>query len=426
MRQLVLAVAVLSSVAACGEVIPADTDAAVDAQEIDANPAPCAAAELSVDDFFTCISQRVCSVYEDCIGSASAHIDCENLNLNIFGDLSAAQVKVVIASASAAGRLAWSPTAAAACLALIPEGSCAIFKNNGDPLGSCQAVVGAVNNGNPCQSDLECASPGARCVDRTGGGNRCSGDYVCQAPVAAGQMCTAGNFCQVGDHCIYRNQGGTDLSFCGTGAAGQACDSNSNCDTGNFCNGGQNNGTASGICTVAKAAGSTCATDDECQGELACVGNFSGANGTCRDVRPVGATCDANSFVFSCQGHQTCETPGANMTGTCKAAPGLNQACNVQNGTASWCGVFMSCEGGLCREPGGIGDTCTSSNLFGFGSNPNGCNADLFCDRELTGQASGTCRARQANGSACSSGRHCDSDFCNASGVCATYPACTF
>jgi hypothetical protein len=372
----------------------------------------------------------VCDVYEDCIGSDTAHLDCQNLPINVFGDLPPEAAKTVIASASAMGRVQWNPTGAKACYDMLTTQGCGLFKNDGNPLALCAAIAGSVNNGALCQNDIECATPGAQCVERMPGAtNQCT-EYICQAPVPAGMPCHQSGdiFCRTQDHCVNRNQGGTDISFCATGEPGQACDSSRDCDVGNFCNGGQDNGTAAGVCTASKPAGSTCLDDDECQGELACVGNFGTVNGTCRDVRAADAVCDSNNFAYSCHGHQACETQGANMTGMCKPAADLGQACNVLNGTPGWCGLFMSCEGGLCREPGAIGDPCSQSNVFGFGSaSPNGCNAGLFCDVDITGQLSGTCRGPQADGAMCSRESHCASQYCNDVTMrCEAFPVCTF
>jgi hypothetical protein len=431
MRTLVLGAltTVVCSLAACGEVIPLDPDAAVDAGDIDAVPDPCEATALSVDDFFTCLSRGICTIYEDCVGTDTAHIDCDNIPIDIFGNLSPTQAKVVIADASAAGRVQWNPTAAKACFDMLTTRGCAVFKNDVNPLDQCNAVMGAVNNGALCQSDMECATAGARCVQRSGGGTNQCLDYICQAPVATGAGCASASnaFCRRQDRCVYRFVSPTDVSFCATGDAGAQCDDDEDCEQGLFCNGGLGTGTVMGVCTPAKAVGSICKTDEECTGELACVGNFGAITGTCRDVRTAGAVCDTNNLSSACHGHQSCEAPSAMATGICRAAADLGQSCNLMNGVASWCGLFMSCEGGLCREPGAVGDTCTASNFFGgFSTNPNACNLGLFCDRDLTGQPSGTCRAGQANGAACTRESHCDSQYCNNGTSCAVYPTCDF
>lgn len=429
MRTLVLGIAAVA-LSACGEVIPIETDAAVDAQEIDAVDDVCAKSALSVDEFFVCLSRSVCTVYGDCIGSDTSFINCDEIPINVFGDLRPTAAKVVIAQAVAAGRTQWNPTAAKACVDMLTNRGCALFKNDGDVFAQCTALTGAVNNGQLCQNDIECATPGAQCEVTPGlpGTNPCV-DFSCRAPVPAGMMCTNGAFCRPQDHCVYRFNG-ADISFCATGEAGQACDSDDDCDNGNFCNGGTNNGMAAGICTTAKAEGSTCKTDTECTGELACVGNFGALNGICRNVRTANAVCDANNFAYACHGRQVCETPGTNMTGMCRPAASLGQACNVMNGVASYCGFFMSCEGSLCREPGALNEMCTVSTSFGGGgfANPNGCNMGLFCDIDVTGQPSGVCREPQANNATCSRDSNCDSDFCTTAAPrsCQTYPTCSF
>ncbi len=423
-------VVALLSLAACGEVPQSPIDAAP--VELDAPGDPCTQSEVSIDDFFSCLSQEVCRVYEDCVGSDTAHLDCAALPINVFGDLNPVPLKVVIHDAVDSGRAQWNPTAARACLDLITVNGCGLFKNE-DIFQTCAAIVGNVNNGQACQNDIECATPGAQCVPPAAGGTDVCVGFTCRAPVPSGQSCVSPAFCRPEDHCVDRRPGGVDTSFCATGEVGQGCDSDSDCDRGHYCNGGTNNSTAAGICTLAKTAGSTCRVDEECAGELVCVGNVNGANGTCRDVRPVGATCDRGGFG-GCFGHQYCDAT-ATASGTCKPAPQLNAACGTVDGTASYCGFFMACEGEVCRAPGNIGDPCTQSSLFGIGGGgANGCNQGLFCDKDLTMATVGACQAPQANGSQCrpnrseltsGASRMCASDWCG-SGVCSDFPTCNF
>ncbi|KAB2898855.1 MAG: hypothetical protein F9K40_10930 [Kofleriaceae bacterium] len=430
MRKLVLGVAVLSvclSLAACGDIVPASSDAATDAQETDAVEDICAKSELSVDEFFTCVSRTICNFYSDCVGSTTSYLDCDNLPISIFDSLTPPEANVLIASATAANRLQWNPTGAKQCIDMLQSRQCAVFKNDSDVFAACDTVTGMVADGALCQHDLECSTAGAQCVQRTGTpGSQCT-DYMCQPPVSAGTMCTGGNFCGVGDHCVARFQG-ADISFCATGAAGAQCDSDGDCDLGLYCNGGLNDRTAAGLCTASKQAGATCKTDEECMGELACVGNFGAVNGICRDVRQPDAVCDTNNFTAMCYGNQACETQAANMTGTCKAAPQLGEPCGVVSGSADFCGFFLACENSLCREPGAVGETCTQSNLFGGFTNVNGCNLGLFCDIDITGGSSGTCREPQANGATCSRDSNCESRFCspNTPQTCQQYPTCSF
>ena len=421
---VVLCLAVLT---ACGEVPKQEPDGPP--PPIDAPPDPCTQEEVSIDDFFTCLGRRVCDIYEDCFASDADHLDCENLPLQVFGNLPPAPLKVVIKDAVGSGRAQWDPRGAKACLDLlgaVGPGQCTIFKQNGDPFRTCRAIIGNINNGQACQNDIECATPGAQCVG--GSTDQCMG-YTCRAPVAAGQACTGGAFCRPEDRCIRRVVSGTDMSFCATGEEGQACDRNSDCDKGFYCNGGLSNSTASGICTAAKPAGSTCLSEEECQGELGCVGNFSGASGTCRDIRATGAACDTVGAGYTgCWGHQYCDGPSG-MLGMCRAAPDLGQACGAVQGMATFCGFFGSCEAGNCKAPGNVGEACMTS-----GTTADGCNLGLWCDSLLTGAAMGVCAAPGANGAQCKPdsssmmvGRSqmCASNWCS-NGVCTDFPTCNF
>jgi hypothetical protein len=443
MRTLALGAAALSvclslglTLGGCGEIIPLTPDAQTDAMEIDAVGDICEKSSLTVDEFFTCVGRSICGFYGDCVGSDVSSLNCDDIDIEIFGGLEPTAAKVVIAAAVAAGRTTWNPTTAKACLDALTGTGCALFKNNGDPFAACGALTGAVNNGQLCQNDIECATPGAQCeINPTvpQPGNQCT-DYTCRAPVPAGNMCTGGAICRPEDHCVSFFQG-ADISVCRTGEAGQQCDDNGDCDRGNFCNGGLGDRSAAGICTTGKAAGATCKTDEECMGELACVGNFGAVNGICRDVRPPGAMCDNNNLAYSCHGNQVCNTTAVDMVGTCGPAPSLGQTCVMVNG-AGYCGFFLACENGLCREPGAVGEVCTRSTFFGGSSlrDPNGCNLGLFCNKPV-GQTMGTCADPLANGQSCLNENWCDSDSCMGAmpsstppvpGTCATYPTCTF
>lgn len=417
----------LLAIAACGE-IATSSDAGIDS--IDAAVDPCIQAAVSIDDFFVCLSRGVCDAYEDCGGSDTAALDCDNLPLQIFGDLSPTPLKTVIHDAVDSGRAQWDPAAAAACLATLKTARCSVFKAS-DIFESCHAIVGFVNNGQPCQNDIECATPGAQCVAPVGGSTDPCLGFTCKAPVPAGQLCTADSFCRPEDRCVMRRgPNGNDISTCSTGEAGQACDRDNDCDRNLFCNGGLNDGTVAGICTNAKAAGATCRVDEECTGELVCVGNFGASNGTCRDVRPAGASCDRDA-LDSCHGFQFCDA-AADALGTCHAAPLAGAACGTVNGMPAFCGFFMACETGMCRPVGDVGEPCTNSG--GFGGDADGCNLGLFCDNEATMAPTGACQAPQANGAACKpdnsgnrigTSRMCASDWC-ANDLCVEFPTCNF
>jgi len=418
MRQ-VISIAVVLSLAGCGEVVTGDPDGGTDGQQA----GPCDGSTIAMEDFFGCVSQLVCRVYTDCLGSDTAHLDCDNLPIQVLGNLPPGAIETVLAAASGSGRLQWNGTAAKTCLDQLEAGGCRVFKDGNDPFERCGIVVGNVNNGQPCQNEVECATPGARC-EPDNGQPACTG-RVCQAPSATNASCANGGFCRPDDHCVQtRDANGTDTSTCRTGDVGQQCDYHGDCDSGLYCNGGANDGTGAGICTASKPSGSTCLDDEECQGELMCVGNNQPLSGTCREVRSSGAQCD--SVFGGCFGDQYCDIPTGQSLGTCTAAPNLGDACAVVGGQPVYCGVFMACEGGHCTAPGNVGDVCTTSNLYGIGStDPNGCNLGLFCDRDLTGQLSGSCRAPQSNGAVCVTEGHCDSGYCGG-GTCQTYPTCSF
>jgi hypothetical protein len=162
MRSLVVGLVVSVALVACGD-IPAAPDAGGDAG-IDAPTDPCDAPQLSVDQFFTCVSRTFCDVVSDCLGGDVAHLDCDDLPLVIFDDMFPPAFKRLLANSDQAGRAQWNPTAAATCLAHhLRDAQCELFsKGIGDEIFQCGAIVGNVLDGAACQADFECATPGAR------------------------------------------------------------------------------------------------------------------------------------------------------------------------------------------------------------------------------------------------------------------------
>gem|GEM_PF-2592845 len=430
MRHAFALLFVLLAASACGEVV-LQPDAGTDALEIDAVVDPCTQAEVSIDDFFTCLSQEICDVYTDCAGSNRDGIDCADLPFYVFGGLPPTPLKVVIRDAVDSGRAQWNPTAAQACLQVLRSTGCSLFKGGDDVFATCAAIVGNVNNGQLCQNDIECATPGAQCVDNSiMDGNLCT-SQVCRAPTPAGQQCTGGAFCRPQDRCVSRSSGNGDMSVCATGEAGQICDGDEDCDGGLFCNGGLNNSTAAGICTISKPSGAVCRTDAECMGELLCVGNTQTSSGTCRDVRPAGAMCDRGNLT-GCFGNQYCDATSSTAVGTCSAAPQANEACGPVNGVPRFCGFFMTCDNGVCRAPGVLAETCSDDG--GFGSDDTGCNLGLYCAITTGSQPPvGVCAELLPNGSTCMSrgggageSAQCASGWCSDNATCSDFPTCDF
>ena len=417
MRSLVVGLVVSSALVACGD-IPAVPDAGSDAG-IDAPTDPCAAPQLSVDEFFTCVSQTFCDVVSDCLGGDVAHLDCDDLPLVVFDELYTPAFKRLLANSDQAGRAQWNPTAAATCIANLRDAQCELFsKGIGDEIFQCGAIVGNVLDGAPCQGDFECATPGAVCENPAGGAPAC-GTQVCRKPAATDQSC-ADLPCGPGDHCVNARVGSTSTSTCRTGAAGAVCDRSDDCDRDLFCNGGQGDQTAAGICTASKPVGSICSEDRECRGELLCVGETDTATGFCTDVRVAGAQCDA---IMGCFGGQQC-VGNQNQLGTCTPAAGAGDACATSQGIP-FCGFTLACDAGTCAVAGRLGDPCTSNAGSGvLASNPNGCSGDLFCSTEIVGGSAGTCEAPRADGQACRSDDHCTSGFCGSNQLCAPIPVC--
>jgi hypothetical protein len=232
-----------------------------------------------------------------------------------------------LASSIAQGRVAFDPTAAAACESSfqqrIAQGNCwgnVDTNQPGPPIfgsSACSDVVtGLQGAGAPCAVDFECTS-GLTCVGWTG-----STDGACTSPGGAGAACE-----QAPDagSALYVDWGFGDHPSCASGAycvtpkckaqggAGASCTSDQACTSPMICH--------LGACaaTSISADGGTCDGKVDCQQGLYCATGDGGAvPGTCVPRQPQGGECTANGD--ECKG--MCVVPDGGTTGVCAALCG--------------------------------------------------------------------------------------------------------
>lgn len=401
--KLLLAAALAIGVLACGDGGGGGGDGGLDGAGD-----PCAAGELSVDDFYRCRGRLTCALLSDCRATDTSALDCDALSYELFANTP--QDRRVVEDSLARGAATWDGRAAAACLAGVAARGCTTFELAILDRLTCSGAVGTIADDQPCTRALECATPGAAC-SAPAETPSCA-FTVCVPPRPLGAVC-ADRRCEPGDHCVRDSAAG---DVCRSGAIDQRCDTDDDCDEDLFCLDGLGNGTGVGRCFPARAVGATCRTDRECAGELLCELESTLGPGTCQSLRADDATCD-DSFV--CLGQRYCDL-AAGGRGTCHPMPRLGGPCATVGGI-EFCGTELVCEAGRCRSPGRRGERCVP-NLSGL-INPLDCDRGLFCDAELTGTASGTCRPLQPDLEQCASALHCASGLCDR-GVCTPIPVC--
>lgn len=180
--------------------------------------------------------------------------------------------------------------------------------------------------------------------------------------------------------------------------AGESCQQ-ARCASGTFCN------AANATCTALKPAGSTCASQEECDYGAACL--RSGTAFTCIKLPHSGETCT-----------DFCTDFGAICDPTTKKCVNVvlgGETCRGQ-GFQSDCSALYSCDAGRCNAGLALGAQCTADDHC----------ADFraFCDIPETADL-GTCVLPKANGMSCLFDLDCESTFCDFDTfMCTDAPVC--
>ncbi len=231
------------------------------------------------------------------------------------------------------------------------------------PQACKDAVKGTVADGGMCEADQVCISE--LCNAPSCQAACCPGtcDPTPPLPAAIGQSC-AGTTCVDGAFC-------NNSTCAALLAAGASCQSDSQCAYGTMCA-----GATSPVCAAPPKLGDPCANDSgSTMARCSDVGQFCDATNHCVAKLDTGATCDPTMFGW-CKGDLQCDA----ATMKCDALPAISA-------------------------------TCTGS-----------CAPGAFCDLGTTG----TCKALEANDTACTSSQECMSNNCDStSQKCADRPVCT-
>ncbi len=370
------------------------------------------------------------------------------------------------AGACNACSIAAGATSNGTCVNIAGDGapSCAPFRCSGSS-SACPIS---------CTSDTSCATgkfcSGNTCIDRLSPGVACTLGTQCASGFCVDGVCCGSACAGSCDRCSVAAGAavdGTCSSVTGAGAPScspylctgaspscpVSCASDSECVAGSYC--------ASGVCTLKKSNGFTCASAVQCTSDFCADGvccnsacdlgpcnrcDLSGSLGTCR-VAPLsnpGApacspySCDgiSNACPTACSSDATCAVGFACVAGQCQPKLAIGVSC-VANGDcqSGYCvdgiccgsaclGACDRCDGttpGTCtpRAAGAPGvPSCARSFVCNGTSNncPTSCTNDAQCFPGTFCNA-GSCLPAKAIGNSCTRVRECQSSFC-VDGVC--------
>lgn len=404
-------VGVLASVllvsAACGKIKGGASDAGPEpdaaAPPDAAPPGPCEPGGAPTpEEGYQCLIEGTCTMVTGCLPLLTVE-DCVNSDLQLFDVDSSRVHHAIVLDAVARGTIEFHPEAVSDCYATLTELGCANlyekYLGGGDDFTIdriCPGVfTGTVAMDGACFTNLECESPGSLCngVDACGADELCCAG-TCVIPAGIDGSCGA-NPCEPGTYCV----GG----LCRPGDADSPCESSSQCDIGLWCN--------AGVCAPELESGAACTVFEQCPGLEICLIPPGAKAGTCARIDQPDAPCNDSCFGM------VCVQPDAASLGTC--TPLLDE--EGADCADFYCAADFECSPatGQCDPIGEVGDVC--SNEEG-----NRCRQSLFCDTELTGEATGHCSAPLADNEPCTQDEQCQSGVCvgDLDPVCAAYPGC--
>jgi hypothetical protein len=252
-------------------------------------------------------------------------------------------------------------------------------------LPSCALrFTGTTPDSQSCYTDIECASPGARCATQSCTDSCCPGTCVPRAKLGESCMdffaCEPGLVCSVGS------------LECVNGDIGSSCADDYECIPHAWCD--------DGTCRADLPEDSPCDSILQCAPETVCVGLMRPVEpAKCRRATQEGDICD-----WFCLGNLYCDLSGTQGFGVCRSLPTHGE---------SGCSLFLPCIGvndictnGVCLERDDINEPCSDGT----------CLPGLFCTDQL-GAASPVCKARLADNTAgCNQPGQCQSYVCGSNG----------
>jgi hypothetical protein len=268
----------------------------------------------------------------------------------------------------AKGRVSFNPTRTRTCLDKLRNLSCEL-----DPfrIAECPNLIlveGKVYDGKECFSHGDC-KPTSYCK-----GSGCPG--TCTPRLRLGADAGIDDLCASG---LYRYEG----KCVPPAGPGKTCapiakaNTRQECPYGYYCDDGE-------ICRLRPKQG------EKCDGQVCRVG-LQCAAGTCQPPSAAGEPCDVQGPVTCQLGLSCVPTPGTPV-GVCVALAAEGGACGP---SMPGCDPLLYCDGGLCDQRKGAGETCGSEAE---------CGLDLYC---TTPGGSGRCVETKPEGTACLVSEEC-------------------
>ena len=315
---------------------------------------------MPISELPAAYAAALCEAFENCAGKLfEIYRPGEDCTANVTARLEEELGR--IEDAIDAGRVIYRGEYMSACTDDLRARSCDGLIER-DPDICKNAIDGTVELGEPCSMSIECkgsaycnfadACPGV-CTARERAGGLCSDDDDC----ASGLVCSS----QTG-RCVAP----ADL--------GEPCEAGEpECAPGLFCAGADEDESRSGTCRRLDEAfslgnGEACdvLTGELCDPELVCVVESFGASGiaaTCKPKVGSGESCGL-AVPDQCPNDEYCQIAEGSLTGTCAPRPGRGEACGPSpfDDEGSVCGANLRCNGGVCREPASLCESCTSDD----------------------------------------------------------------
>lgn len=324
------------------------------------------------------LADAICEVFSDCFGAAAPRDlvgdDCITTQTAVIqdGDFRYLQDSID------AGRVSYHAGKVQRCVDDIKAAGCAGIGTGGLPASCEEAVSGALEIGDLCGLDEECA-----------------GDAYCRMNAACPGTCTAlssaDEACTEDDQCA-RGLGCQDGVCRAPAAEGSACGGTDgrDCVLGAHCLDTDDDPTTMGTCTpyddlFSIAEGETCSLEDTeyCAPGLSCAATVSGtppmATFKCEAQVAAGAACKL-AVPDQCPAGQFCDVMPdmGEFAATCKPLPTDGQPCSA---SSQLCAARHQCDNDVCRPVNRIGGACSSDAFCSSDTCEDGkCVAPVACD----------------------------------------------
>ena len=222
----------------------------------------------------------------------------------------------------------------------------------GPPPDACRLAPGALVDGTPCSSGLQCVSRHCE-ANPTGGCGRCGRpdpSATCE-PWLVGTAAACG-----GEICVWVFDGDGPVGKCAPPrgpVAGESCTEAGDCARGYTCRRG------AGVCEPGHGRGARCDSTarESCAAGLECVG------GACASRGKDGERCEgyglADIAIDTCDGALACDADTKHCAAVALVAPG---------GTCD--DATLRCERGYCKHDGGRTGTCVAKKQQGDACDP--------------------------------------------------------